>query len=601
MFCSKCGSQTENGVCACAGTAETPQVIPETPQAPPQQFAEPQAFSAVIPETPVTVAPSPQVAPQKSSWEQAGMSQTPVTAPPIANVEFTPTAAPAMVVQKSPKKGLFIALAACLGGLGVLGVAALLVVNFAFGDSLAVSRAVTNFENEALARLESSPFNAIMLLDEVSRAGMFEVGMSDGLGTDMSISMYTDERRGNYALIADAAVFGETLEAAFFMNRQRVIIDVDKFRNSYGFRYDRFEDDMRVLGRDAGLDNRTINMIVEYMEFMETQISNPVDYEAWLKPYNDIVQRHMLRNEGNSERNAEVRVGRGEFVNARRVTYTFDDAAVLALLTELVDTLLKDELVLDTIEMMSGMDGMDHMSVREFEREIENAIREFERNVTNFSLELSFFIGARNRLVQIEADLDMTVRYTNWNGDTTRERQRATITLNMGSSVNSTWSLTVRDNDNRAEYVAEWRYSGADASRIRHEFIVDGHTYIDLAWNPSNGFFTLIYDDGMDGWWSNSFEIDGTYRQTRDGFTIELEFEGIEFYAMAQKGVAVPTPASENFISLDSWYETLFDEFADIEDFLEEITDGLFGGSMGSSNPWGWDGDPTWDSPDDWW
>jgi hypothetical protein len=298
----------------------------------------------------------------------------------------------------------------------------------------------------------------------------------------------------------------------------------------------------------------------EFVRSLETGINSPgIDIESWLKPYNDLVMRHMLRNESDSARGVEVNVGR-DSVRARRVDYTFNKDSLVALLWDLYSVAERDETLRSVLDMAENISDENHVHGL---RAMRNSLRELENNLDEFSLTLSFYVSG-SRLVQITAEIYDKYSLVQTQGGMTHPRNSqgdGLITLNFGTNADSTWTISLTE-PLYPEYLMtiEWRYSGTETSRIRHELVIDGETHLDLGWSPANGEFALFLDNG----WEVT-ELTGSYFKRDNGFELSFEFRGADIRIRAESGVVLPLPSRESFVDIDRWNDTLTGELSEMD------------------------------------
>jgi hypothetical protein len=587
-----------------SGKSETAKAesAPITPTLPDSQFAEPAEFSMTAP--PITAAA--QSAPEEATALSTETVDTPETEVSIKMVDSSESAEDALSVVisetaveenagakpkrhriKSRRRKLKIVFAIAGGVLTLALVAGIILYNMFYNQWL-VRKALINFGEEFMSRVESSPVNSFLMFNEMMKdGGMLSADFSgrvDSVSANVSgnVSIFGNENRGEYALHtnARATVFGfniADLDASFYANRNRLVFESSLLENNYGLSYSTFGEDIRPFGEHLGLDPTAMDFLTEYVSFIENSINNPTDLNEWRKPYTDLLIRHLRSNEDSHERNANVRVGRNDDVRTRKIVFAFDRDDVAKLLWDVFEIIKTDDYGL-------GLLNQSGMLREDFLRELEEAIRRFERDFDVLEISLAFFIN-RGRLIQLEIDYDanhrvehLTYNHDSGDFDSRRESVRTQLLFrfNLGTAVDSPWTLTVREG--RSEILnAEWRFGGSSSSRFRHEVIVNDHTVLDFDWTPSNGDFTLLFDHGE----MFSGTISGSYLPGDDGFRFNFGIgDRFSMTINAERGVAVPAPESEEFINIADWATTLAEELKDtIFWTLGEAVFDLLGGS----------------------
>jgi hypothetical protein len=629
MFCGECGAKRK-----IEAEFPEPSVFSAVPPA-----AVTESVVAAVPEAAATPEPPPALPNSEVATPEPPPVVAAVTTPQISadfgggeslNVlgsSSQPSSEMTVIAPKKSRKGRII-LAIAGSFVGLLIAAGVVGYNFYY-NSWVMNRAMNNLEETLAERIDSTPMMAFLTLAEAMQNGSvsadFEFAMPNddpflgsllGFTVNGNVSMFADSERGNYAVTANAStsVLGQDIDAnaAIYANRDRVMVGSNLLNQYYGFNFNDFSTQLDPLAERMELDPDAIKMISDMMEYIRGQFGNTVDFEAWLEPYNDLVREHIRKNEDSSERRVEVRVGRSDTVNARKITYSFDLDSIVDLLWDIFDMLEADSVIsgiFDGIpESFSDLSDDNH----DFMKLLEEAIFDFDEFTNNFDLTMSFYLSG-SRFVQIEAEFEIDYMREVWDWDNTtwestsrreRTRERGSITLNLGTEADSDWVLTVTEGRNVVATM-EWRVN--TGSRVRHELVVaqrgcwqcqqdvanaddmnirncNGHTVLDWSWFTSDGSFTLTIGDE---YYSQTFE--GTYKTWDGGFELGLDIEGVKLKIVAEVGGSVPVPTSEDFVSLTD-IDAIIEDFRNFA-MLETLLD-FFG--MGG---WGQDDDPSSDFP----
>ncbi|MCL1881604.1 MAG: hypothetical protein FWF76_05445 [Oscillospiraceae bacterium] len=549
MFCENCGSSFEVGsqVCGKCKNQRFETTVPEV-GAMPEVGVAPIQHQPVQPEMQVQQQFQQPVQPTQPMQVQSGEFPVPDASQPQSDVGFSGininTAAPTemTVLTSAPKSRTKKLIFACVGGVAAIAIIAVVCVQLFFGNDLQVQRAMNNFEGEVAQRLESSPFGAfLMLMESLENDMMFEMEARDltGIMGDVngSIRTYLVPNRQESAFIVDVRAMGMRVDASVYSNRDGMVFGSSLLgRDYFGFKYDTFENGMNSFGDALGLDLDVIDMIVDMMNYVQESINNPVDIEAWIEPYDRLIEKHILKANNSSQNGVEV----GN-ISTRRIAYTFNNAAVLALFEDLLEMLENDEVLNNSMSWASDFDFVD-MWDEMMRHLVEDALADFDL-VPDFNIELAFYIGRGNRLVQISAEVESEDEFDVYS-----------IVANFGASADDSWTVRAYTNDEIEGYI-EWR---VNLDRGRHELIVDGRTYFEVNWNSSNGNFTIAFDAGG---FVGRQELSGNYLPSDDGFELSFDIEGmVEINLVLEtSNVTVPTPSSSDFIDIVDWADVDFE------------------------------------------
>jgi hypothetical protein len=529
------------------------------------QFNEPKEFSFNAAPGAINQVPQQQQFVPTPQFEPMQTPQAPAAPDPFASAwnNVDSVSVTEMPTYTQPKNNVKKVVFACVGAVAAIAVISVIAVNFVFGNSLAVTRSLHNFTGEVTERLDASPLGALLMLMEIGEHGMLEVDVQDSgmFGVSANFAVHSNQRAGESAVSANVGVFGMSFDAELYMNRERIALGSSLLDDYYGFRYDAFDAGIQSLGSRMGLDRQLTDILTRYISYMEEQLNDPLEYAKWVKPYTDMLIRHMKRTE-TAERGVEVRTGREEFVTVRRVAYTFNENDLVAILRDLLELVEKDKYLQDSFNLSDGMSSL--MGIPRFDmftEQIRDAIDEFESNLEELDLTLAFYIGNGNRLVQVGLYLSYEIVYERWDGTRRRDSDSGAIVLNFGADVNSTWTFSVYDNDSPENFMMfEWRFTGADSGNVRHEFVYDGQTVALFDWNTANDGFAVELGLGA------GFELAGQYRINSDGFELSFGVDTVQVAVRGEKGGSVPNPTSESFVNVDVWDTTLFGE---LESLLE--------------------------------
>ena len=549
MICPKCNRHVNHGMNFCSSCGNPMNATSTTQPHQPGSFTMPPTQNNPFTPQSGSIPPPQPYTPQSSS--------TPPPQPYAPQPAYTPPYAPyaagqAFAPRKKTSPLIFVAIAAVVTAIAV-AVVLFVIPLLRQTPLLPVQRALTNFSEEATQRVESSPFQAFMLMSDIYQegAGTLTLNFDYRSGTiwnpDVSgnFTLASDSRNLEWAASGEVRVMGMPFDISAVMNRERLavqsnIIDRDNF---YGITFATFAQDMTQFGRMIGMSEWEINEIIDFVSMIE----QTMDFEAaiaddWGEVYTDIITAFFLNLEFTTE-NTEIRVG-GEDISANRVEFVITQHDIIRLMHELVDAFENDPTMRNFFESNAMMMGMP--SFNQMMREMRDELREFE-NLFDGIIRISLYIGRGDRLKQARLDADML-----FDGDASTFG----MLLDLGSSVNDSWQITVdwSDRFGHDSFSASWDFQQVGQNYVNSISFFDGwdHITLESAWNPNNGRFDLSFSDG---WVRESFG--GNFNVLGDGgFSLQLDRIDIDWNDTLDLGMTMSPGAnipSVDFINIDRW------------------------------------------------
>ena len=543
-FCSKCGTALEmikkEAVESVATTAEIAGDKPTVAQ------TESAAFKAANQTSDPGLGYAGGAAPGA-----AAASTTPRPLPVVEFVDVTPVAAKAVNTK---------ILAAGIGALAAVIILGVVIFSFAssLGPLVATQRALSNFEDELSTRLQTTPLHAVELLMENIFDGTTSVDF------DMR-NAWGDRYRGEFTLMSDSQNTRSLLRGEMGFDRETVDFEIfvtDQVamartsllgRDFYGIRYSTFRDDFSPFARTLGLDNRTRDSIVDFVESIEETInaSNNRNATNEFQEYIDVLTAFIRNSEYSSTRENGV----------RRVEFAFEEHDIFDLLRELLHVFENDDQFISMFDVNSETRDMHRQMIRE----MNDIIRDGERNVRG-DVTLVLYIGSRNRLNRAELSLDLRLD---------GERLRFSLDMDFGESATDRWSFsaTVIDSGMRETFSVVWNIRET-GDRYSHTIALSGggdEVELRSDWNSRTGAFTLSIADSAP--WGINASIDGTFRPDGNrGFTMSFESDRnsrtdwrFDISSRGEHNISVPS----NFINIDEWGTRLIDDLERaVSDFL---------------------------------
>jgi len=496
---------------------------------PEQTYIQPQPYDQqAAPQYP-PAAPNDQgaygYAPVEPTYTpQASMYQPP-DSPYPGYPEYAPTEPPKKKgASKLLKFGVPIA--------AVVAVAVVAVILiFASSSPMATaSKALTGMISEASERLDNTPLKALGMIFETLADGKLTVSF------DYEDTWYDEEYSGNvrifankesqdYAIEADLSIQGMPIDAALYINKDRLAIGsrlVDN--NYYGFKYSTFRDDVRGFGRVVGLDDETMDELSDVVDTLNKMMNAEADDAETLAPYMNLMTEFSKSIEMFSE-NAEVESG-GANVKCKKIWFVVTDEQVVKLLNDFYDILEDDDNIREQYNSMfdsSMFDGMSTgMSYRDMLKTLRDAITSIERDFSG-EFTYSLFVGNRDRLLRFEMEADAKI---------SRDKVQVRMIFDFGTSAQDKWtcSITASSGGDRETIKLVWDYKERSGS-IENSLIIsppDAEPItLKSVWSPDNGRYTLSYLSSYESYWDDeiielSGEITGIFTWDDKNFRLTI-------------------------------------------------------------------------------
>jgi len=467
--------------------------------------------------------------------------------------------------------------------------ATLLTVGGVFGfmllnnPSLAVSRAVNNATSEISQRLSTSPFQAFELLMGSVEYGTLNVGFDYTINwtdwwTDEDV---TTSYQGHFSLASDInansyALRGSlqaddypNLSFAAYISPERVALGSPQFSQDYfGFWFDSFRQDFMPFGRDIlRMSNEEIDMFSNAIEEVGSWLARGNTPMEELEDYVNAFTAFLLAAESGSERGVEIAAGL-ETATVQRVDYVITIEALAGLLDTWIDIFEADDTVRAAFDYpmyhaMLGRNAFDDIVSL-----LRQGVRDLEDNISGY-MTLSFYIGARNRLVQLALDATLTVD--------DREAVSFQLALNFGNSALDRWTFsgTATDSCGDDSFFSYWDITNEGDRYVNTwhiEYDPDDAFTLISDWNTSSGDFTFSYEE-VTRWGAFAEDLlSGNY--TSDGETFRLRFNHVNEWIGSTFDIEIYTTtgadigADVTFINIDRWSDELLDR---LDDMLWEL------------------------------
>ena len=452
--------------------------------------------------------------------------------------------------------------------------------------SLAMGRAVSNFGDEVMERINVSPLAALAILMESTNGGELRGEFTSNTYDDENdellstlsavFSVISGANNSATAINAslnegdndfDISVFLSQTGAAFSTG----MLDSDSF---YGVEFDNLRRDFLAFADVVGLDWHESNRIIAQLESLQPDTS-VFDFSSYARLF-----RNALLSTQQSAERVDLRID-GERVSVRRIDYVFDQSDLLYLLRQLHEEMRRDDQMRELFgNTFSGI-------LRDIDWMIEDLAWGMEIEIV-----LSFYIGSRNRLMRVNLDV-------------LSDREWGSVTLDLGRSVYCPWVFSVVSEDMRTSI--EWNFSRDEGSENSiviieydnhwiHGWTRISHIEVAIAWDNARENFTATFENQAI---RLEHEFSGRLALTDNGFEFAFEYDGFSLEIEWDTSVEMPD-FPENFVNISEWDQDFFDraEYA-FQPLIDLLLDALFGGW---NNDWDWNDDWWWDwnDNDDW-
>jgi len=504
---------------------------------------------------------------RKTDTAQAAPVQAVAPASAVSAAMPLPNPAP---VKKSGGKKLIIPVASVLAIL-LVGVAVFAFIGNPFAandDRHPLAAAFGSFTDEALERLASSPFQALVILADAVNEGAatFDVTFDYRSGSmwnpdvNGSVTLASDFNTFNHALTGEVRVMGMPVDFRAFLNEERIAFGSNLIgSDNFGVTFSTLSRDLDAFGRTFGIDQWTMWELQSMADMLDTMLGGTAgladfgDFSSLIAPLENIWDDFL---NGLEQVTTQTTVNG---VSAERISYRITDRQIFDLLDEFLRALEVDN-ALDALfaspfgaelawelGLGSGFGGMNWII-----RELRDELRFLQRDVSGH-VELAVYVSGAGRMMQASFEMVM---------DSWGDRIRLWMNLDLGTSVDDLWRLDMGYDDGwwSDSTSMTWDFRNTHRGYENTLRIIDSWDTItfESIWNPDTGNFTLGFDDG---WWSDSFS--GNFRLHGGGFTfsperIEDNWSGdtFDFSVTVTPGASVP---NVNFINIDRWDAGLLD------------------------------------------
>jgi hypothetical protein len=421
---------------------------------------------------------------------------------------------------------------------------------------------MNNFGDEVSQRIAGSPFQALVIMDEIFQDGAgtftldFDYRSGSGWDPDVrgAVTIASDMRTFESAIMANVTVM-EFVNVDFtaLLNRDRLAVQLPLIgRDFYGITFATFARDMTNFGNMMGMSQWEIREIIDAVEMLEQMMDVEMAVgDDWGEVYSEILADFFLGLDFDTQNTDLVR-GR-DSTRVNRIEFFINERDIADLMRELVRELERDEVMRNAFGANSPMAmDMGMPSWSNMMRDLNDAIRDFEQEFRG-TISLALYVERNNdRLAQVAIDADMRAGV---------DRVTFDAVLDLGTSVYDTWWLTMSVDEGWGRETVEvsWDFRETGQGFENRITIPMGWSDMVLAstWNPGNGLFTLSVDDG---WMRESFG--GRFTINNDGGfsldfdTIDLGWDTLGLGMSLSPGADIPRA---DFINMDRWDWELID------------------------------------------
>ncbi|MDR0916380.1 MAG: zinc ribbon domain-containing protein [Oscillospiraceae bacterium] len=488
--------------------------------------------------------------------------------------QHTPVADTPVVVEtvKPKKRGLSRVVIAMItiAVIAVAGAAAAIGIT-----TLNAKKSEGQFIGELTQRLGTTPIAPIIdHYESLTTNGTVNVNFDvedywDNVYGDVTLK--TDGKNKAFEITANVNDFALDLVA----NDKRAAINFPDFdAKYYGIDYETFERDFAAFGEEVGIDDYTIEQIVDAVKQISDALKNGSSSGFDKSEITAITEKfeNGLKERSGTE---TVSVG-GQEIKAKYTAYTISADDLRGLSEDFVDYLLSNAAFTRLLTTQGGYYG-DLDDLRdEILDEIEYALADFEP----ITLKI-YTYKSRTVLISTEFETD---------GNTYR------LMLDFGLSALDDWTLDVRYTENYGswsrDYIVKLVWSIEQSGDTYTNKITGTRYFIDSddgyesnstvvlksVWNSKTGKFTLSAKE--DDYEVGSFS--GNMLPTKNGFELTLDLaDAADMYTFDVKitassgGVTIPDPT---YVKIDKWDRDLLEEFDEFLNDNNAIADARYNG-----------------------
>jgi len=431
---------------------------------------------------------------------------------------------------KKPVKGLWWKVAVPAVFLISLITAGIIYIVMLISPMATVTAAVNNLGKEFGQRMEGTPLESFGILFKSIESGSVTVDFhySDRWEhTHGVIALHTDDINSEAVIEVDLTTNDFSFDLELYTNRERMAARISQIDNNfYGIKYDTFKEDFISFANLIGLDQHDIDMITELVEFYNDIMNNSADPASFYESYGKLI-RNFIDRANISEKRVDF-TSDGRSIRVKKIDLVISDRMIIRLLNDLIDLVENDDTIRAALdasdELQAGMyPYSSSQSFDEMMRELRSGVRDLERDLKG-EIIVSFFVGSRNRLLRLEADIEFTYD---------REQIKVEMSLDLGVSAHDLWVYNINMHENNTSESTAFVWSiketsrGGETSFSIRSIRQWGNEEFDLTleWNE-RGNFTLSFRDA----YSSEDLLSGLYRKINDGFELEIDDPFINSY-----------------------------------------------------------------------
>jgi len=436
-----------------------------------------------------------------------------------------------------------------------------------YGSMMLAGKALINLGHEVEERFDHTPLKAITMLPGILEDGTVTADVTyttSIFGTFLTADingtaiLSSDLKARNFALEAQAGIFGQSIGIDAYMNKERLALRLPIIDESfYGIRYDTFRDDIRVFGRLIMLNDLLMDTLADYVDQLNSILNTKEINDDVPSVFTDAFV-NFASSLKVTEKRAKIHYN-GEPVNCSLVGIKIPKEAIIKLLNNLYDVFENNGslqgTMLDLFENALLQDiFIDHDNdYGLFLRDFKNGIKEFEELYSG-EIELLFYISKEDRLLRLEVDVD--IKYDS-------NPLKLDLEFSFGNSINDEWVLDAIFiiNQSSGRFIAEWIYEERSGTYTNTITVTEGKTTsiaLISEWDLNRGDFTLSYTNYPD---TNT--ISGVL--ITDDKNFNLLFDDLyqdDPYNSLKIEISTKTGAQINeiyYVNIDQWSSAIFE------------------------------------------
>jgi len=428
----------------------------------------------------------------------------------------------------------------------------------------AVEAAIENLGVEVIERLNTTPLKAFGMMGGILNDGTLTIDFKyvddwNSEETSGIVKISSDMEERDMAIAAEITAYGDTYDLELFINKERMAFGSSLLGNDYfGFNYDTFLDDFRILGSMLALDSEITNIITGLVDSVSLLINAEETSGYANNPFDDIFSDMEKRANTTSEK-TNINSG-GTTVSCTKVETVLKKEAIIAILKDYYKVFQEDEAIREQFELFDNPAFGFSNSYRynsfydEFMDQFNDLIDQAEDIFTG-DIKMTYYIGDGDRLLRCEYSIEI---------DDSGDNIIAEAIFDFGASAKDRWSLKFSATQGgivigSSEII--WDYvekSNSIENIIKFSEFNGSPTTFRSVWSPGNGDFTLSFEDDWDyAEITGAFTVDGdSFRLSMNNLIPDYVGDSLTFGIRGEPGAQIK---QIDYINIDKWADSLME------------------------------------------